>query len=197
MTPTDLLAFESEIADLFSAGQIKAPVHLSGGNEQQLIDIFKTIGPEDWILCSWRSHYHCLLKGVPKDDLRDAILAGHSVSLSFPKYKILSSGIVGGIAPIAVGLGWSCKRRNDVVIGQQRKVHVFLGDMTAMAGIVQESINYCIGHDLPIRWVIEDNGVSVCTDTEAVWGPPLTPEMDWYEYKLTRPHCGVGQWVRF
>ena len=43
MTPADLIAFENDIANDFNAGKIKAPVHLAGGNEQQLIDIFAGI----------------------------------------------------------------------------------------------------------------------------------------------------------
>src|SRR5262245_28286635 len=112
MTSEELLGFEQEIADLFAAGKIKSPIHLAGGNEQQLIDTFKEIRPQDWVLCGWRSHYHCLLRGVPRNEIKEAILAGHSVGLCFPEYKILSSGIVGGTAPIAVGLAWSLKRRN-------------------------------------------------------------------------------------
>ena len=40
LTETDLLAFEADIEAEFSAGKIKAPIHLSGGNETQLINIF-------------------------------------------------------------------------------------------------------------------------------------------------------------
>lgn len=51
-----LKEFESQIADIFNKGGIKAPVHLSDGNEAALIDIFQEVGREDWIFCSWRSH---------------------------------------------------------------------------------------------------------------------------------------------
>ena len=43
LTAADLIAFEDEMADLFNAGRIKAPLHLAGGNEQNLIDLFATI----------------------------------------------------------------------------------------------------------------------------------------------------------
>jgi TPP-dependent pyruvate/acetoin dehydrogenase alpha subunit len=199
MTAEELLAFEEEVAQEFATGSIKSPIHLSGGNEQQLIEIFKDIQPDDWVLCSWRSHYHCLLKGVPKEELRQAIRDGHSVSLCFGKQKILSSGIVGGIAPIALGLAWELKRKNDNdPVGNPTRVWVFMGDMTSTAGVVNESIRYACGHGLPIRWVIEDNGKSVCTDTAESWGDGgITPELMRYDYELSRPHAGIGQWVRF
>src|SRR6266498_1954179 len=95
MEVDELLAFEQEVADEFNAGKIRAPVHLAGGNEEQLIRIFGTIKSTDWILCTWRSHLHALLKGVPKEQVKDAILRGRSISMCFPEYRMLSSGIVG------------------------------------------------------------------------------------------------------
>jgi TPP-dependent pyruvate/acetoin dehydrogenase alpha subunit len=200
MTAEELLAFEEEVAQEFATGSIKSPIHLSGGNEQELIDIFADIQPDDWVLCSWRSHYHCLLNGVPKEELRQAIRDGHSVSLCFGKQKILSSGIVGGVAPIALGLAWELKRKNDNdPVGNPTRVWVFMGDMTARSGIVYECMEYAAGHNLPVTWVTEDNGLSVCTPTRESWGAGdgFDPEYRYYGYKLSRPHAGIGQWVRF
>ena len=39
----DLIEFEKEIAELYNNAKIKAPIHLSGNNETQLINIFKKI----------------------------------------------------------------------------------------------------------------------------------------------------------
>lgn len=198
MTPAQLLAFEEDIAEEFRRGTIKSPIHLSGGNEDDLIGLFEKVKPQDWVLCSWRSHYHCLLKGVPPDQLKSAILAGHSVSLCFPEYKILSSGIVGGTAPIAIGLAQSLKCREIDTHNYESSVWCFLGDMTAQTGIVHECMAYAAGHRLPVKWIIEDNGKSVCTDTQASWGDGnQVPDVERYAYQLSRPHSGIGQWVRF
>lgn len=197
-TPEELLAFEEDIAQEFAAGKIQSPIHLSGGNEEHLIRIFKHIQPHDWILCGWRSHYHCLLKGVPPDKLKAAIMAGQSVSLCFPEYKVLSSGIVGGTAPIALGIAKSLKQREAEGHNYESHVWVFLGDMTAETGIVHECMKYAAGHKLPVCWVIENNGVSVCTPTKASWGTEFgRPVQRYYGYQLKRPHSGIGQWVRF
>lgn len=194
MTVDDLIAFEDEIAADFEAGQIKAPVHLAGGNEQQLIEIFRDIAPNDWVLTSWRSHYHCLLKGVPRQKLKDAIHAGRSIALCFPEYRVLSSAIVGGICPIATGLGWAIKER-----GGRERVHCFVGDMTEKTGIWRESATYAVGHELPVTFYTEDNGKSVITETKEVWGyyGSVRERHKRYLYTLTRPHVGTGKWVRF
>src|SRR3990167_290064 len=159
MTEDDLIAFEAEIAALFEQGKIRAPVHLSKGNEAELIRIFKDIKPNEWVFSNHRSHYAALLKGIPRDWLKEEILAGHSITLNNREHKFFSSAIVGGILPIAVG----------VAMGGA-KVWCFVGDMAASTGIFRESVRYAGGHDLPITFIVENNGMSVCTPTREVWG---------------------------
>jgi len=81
MTREELIRFEDDIADCFNNAMIKAPVHLYSGNEDQIIDVFKNVKQEDWVFCTWRSHYQCLLKGVPQEQIKKDILAGKSITL--------------------------------------------------------------------------------------------------------------------
>ncbi len=199
MTPADLIAFEESIADAFNRGEIRSPVHLSSGNEANLIDIFKDVKPEDYVCCSWRSHLHCLLKGVPPDELRAAIFAGKSIALCFPEYLVISSAIAGGIIPIATGIAMWAKRTRS-----SARVWLFLGDMTAEMGIAWECFKYASAYDLPIMFVIEDNNKSVCTDTRATWNTPeLLPQMFmhpkklYYKYESKWPHAGAGRRISF
>src|SRR6185437_16186857 len=89
---------------------IQEPVHLDGGNEEQLIELFDKINERDWVFGAWRQHYHCLLKGVPPAVLKAEILAGRSIALCFPEQRIFSSAIVAGICPIALGVALAIKR---------------------------------------------------------------------------------------
>lgn len=199
MTAAELIAFEEEIAELFNNAQIKAPVHFYNGNEEQIIEVFKEVRPGDWVMCSWRSHYQCLLKGVPPEQIRAEIMAGHSITLCFPEHKILSSAIVGGILPIALGVALGLKRS-----GSPDRVFCFLGEMTAETGMASSCIKYAAQHDLPIIWVIEDNAKSVCTDTRETWnvkklsyeGTTL-PNVRYYYYTSKYPHAGAGVRVQF
>jgi pyruvate dehydrogenase E1 component alpha subunit len=59
LTKEQLVEFETDIANCFNNSQIKAPVHLYDGNEEQMINIFKNVNSEDWVFCTWRSHYQC------------------------------------------------------------------------------------------------------------------------------------------
>ena len=199
MKEIDLINFEDNIATLFNDAKIKAPIHLYSGNEKFLIKFFKKIKKNDWVLCSWRSHYQCLLKGVPPRDVKNEIINGKSISLCFLDYKIYSSAIVGGSLPIAVGLAISLKRQKS-----KNKVYCFIGDMTSETGIAHECIKYSRNKNLPIHFIVEDNRKSVCTDTRKVWSKKkLTYEnvsdkfVTYYKYRLKYPHAGAGQRVQF
>lgn len=109
-TPKDLVAFEKRVAEVYEQGLIKSPVHLSGGSERQLIEIFKGISRDDWKLCTWRNHLHALLSEIPPEEVMRQILAGKSMTMNSAEHKFYSSSIAGGILPIAVGLGMAIKR---------------------------------------------------------------------------------------
>jgi pyruvate dehydrogenase E1 component alpha subunit len=76
-------------------------------------------------------------------------------------------------------------------------VWCFLGDMAASGGLAQECLQFAEGHDLPITYVIEDNGLSVTTDTRNVWGTGRTGKTRRYEYERRFPHAGTGKYVEF
>ena len=177
MIKEELIAFEADIANLFEQVKIPSPVHLSGGNEDALIDIFQHIKPVDWVFSNHRSHYHALLKGIPPEWLKAEILANHSITINNAEYKFFSSAIVGGILPIAVGVA---------MMGET--AWVFCGDMAAETGIFHGCVKFATGHELSIHFVVEDNGYSVLTPTEKVWR---------YSYERTFPHQGSGAFVLF
>lgn len=215
ITAQELIDFETDIGNCFNNKLIRAPIHLYDGNEKQMLKVFEKVQPGDWVCATWRSHYQCLLKGVPKDVLKERILAGKSIALCFKEYKVICSAIVGGIPPIATGLAWGEKLANS-----GNHVWCFVGDMSAATGIWDESHRYSLVNDLPITWVIEDNDKSVLTPTEKTWGdhhPSMRfrPYKEWgepcheliisprqkviyYRYDNKKyPHAGAGVRVQF
>ena len=76
--------------------------------------------------------------------------------------------------------------------------------MTSETGIFHESVKYSHNHKLPIRFIVEDNGKSVCTDTREAWNQPVLtyehsrhPLITYYRYQTRYPHAGAGQRVQF
>ena len=178
MTAEELIAFEADIAREFDAGKIHAPVHLSGGNEQQLIDIFREVKATDWVCSTWRSHYHALLKGIPPAEVKRQIMAGRSMFISSPEHRFISSAIMGGMLPIACGLAYAGER-----------VWCFVGDMCASIGAFEDAKVYVGCNNLGVEFVIEDNGLSTNTPTVDAWGPiwrAIDPRR--YHYERTYPH---------
>lgn len=184
-----LRAFEESIRQAYLSGEAIGAVHLSRGNESQLIEIFRDINPQDWKFSTWRSHYHALLSGVPESLVRAEILAGRSISLQFPEYRFFTSSIVGGILPIATGVAAGIKLR-----GEDRKVWCFVGDMTASCGMFADCVKYALNYDLPIKFIVEDNEHSTNTPTDAAWGAPVwrneAPNISYYRYQREWPHSG-------
>ena len=82
ITKEILLEFEKKVKKVYEEGKILAPVHLSGNNEDILIEIFKGIDRDDWVFSSWRNHYHALLHGIDEDELFNKILDGRSMSIN-------------------------------------------------------------------------------------------------------------------
>ena len=196
-TKESLVAFEERVKDAFLEARIRAPIHLSGGNEDQLLEVFKSVHEGDWVLSTWRSHYHALLHGIDPEWLFEEILAGRSMYLSNKEHRFLSSAIVAGMFPIAVGIAWAIKQR-----GGTEKVWCFLGDMAFQHGAFHEAYKYAGVRSLPITWVVEDNGLSTNTPTMKVWGFGEYPDNKaWgiriYTYKREHPHVGAGRYVVF
>lgn len=194
-TKDRLVAFENRVADAFNAKQIRAPVHLcSDSQADHLIRIFQEVQPKDWIFSNWRSMWHCLLKGVPEEELFQAILDGRSMTYCSKEHRIICSSIVGGHLPIAAGVAMGIK----LLCGPE-KVWVFVGDSAARTGIYSEFVDFASGHSLPVSIVQEDNGYSTDTPTNAAWGGESQGMLNYfhYEYERTRPHVGTGEYVTF
>lgn len=187
--------FEKKIYEDYNLGKIPFPIHLTKGNEKYLKKIFSYISSNDWIFCSWRNHAHAILHGINEKKLYSQIINGKSMYVSCKKRKILCSSIAGGIIPIALGVALSIKKKR-----QKNKVWVFIGDMTSKMGVFNEAYEYSRNFNLPLEFVIEDNGKSVYTDTKNVWGAKkikYPKDVFYYKYKLGYPHHGTGQWVSF
>jgi pyruvate dehydrogenase E1 component alpha subunit len=207
MNKQELIDFETDIGERFNRAEIKAPIHLYAGNEEQIMRVFEKINTKnDWVCCTWRNHYQGLLKGIPPEVLTERIVAGRSMVMNLPEYKFICSSIVGGIPSIATGLALAAKLR-----GTNEHVWCWTGDMSAETGAWAESFKYARAQNLPITFIVEDNELSVLTPTHEVWGDdkwylPVHnnrawfegPHLIYYKYKNTKyPHAGAGMRVQF
>lgn len=208
LTKKELIDFETLLAKKWEEGKIKVPVHFSGGNEDDLLNVFQRITEGDYVFSTHRNHYHALLHSVPKAKLLKNILkqdvesglAGSMCTIDYSRH-VFSSAIVGGVCAIAVGTALAIKKDKA-----PKFVWCFIGDGAVDTGHFYEALRYAEGHSLPIMFVVEDNDRSTCTSKVERWG-----QMDngivqhikesrhvlWYSYKPTYPHVGTGAYVQF
>lgn len=194
ITKEDLINFEKKVKEVYEAGKIRGPVHLSGNNEDILIEIFKSVDKNDWVFSSWRNHYHALLHGIEEDELFRKILDGRSMSINSKDRNFYSSSIVGGIIPIALGSAMALKKKKS-----KNKVWCFIGDMTFETGVFHECYKYAKNFDLPLKFVVEDNNLSTNTPTDLTWNKKseIPSDIIYYKYERLYPHHGTGSWVLF
>ena len=189
MNKDDLIAFENRIGKLYENGDLPFLFHLSGGNEDQLIELFKNIDEKDYVLSNHRSHYHALLHGISPEKLEKMIIDGRSMFVYDKDKNFFCSAIIGGTPGIAIGIAWALKRK-----GSKQKVWCFVGDGTEDNGHLFEAIRYAEGWDLPCIFVIENNNRSVEATNADRWGE--TSDYEWdsnkvikYKYDITFPHA--------
>lgn len=204
-----LIDFEEWCKRTYLDGKLRSPLHLSGGNEEELIAIFKHIKPNDWVFTTYRSHYHALLKGVSPFWLKSWVLDNKSIHVMNKEHKIFTTAIVGGQLSPALGVALGIKMNasslkydkekiNGIITMKIPHVWCFCGDMTAETGTFHEVTKYARRHDLPITFIVEDNGLSTDTPTQEVWGEKDGGPNIWrYKYKRVYPHYGVGKFVAF
>lgn len=207
-TKESLISFEQQIHDLFEKGEIAAPTHLSGGNEEQLIEIFKGVKPEDYVFSHWRSHYHYLLKGgnphkliAELKGLPDGICGGmaRSMNLLDPDINFYASAIVSGHCAIAVGVALGLKKKHQNKADRPH-VWVFCGDGCEDSGHYVEAVRFSNSRDLSITFVLEDNDLSIDSTKKNRWHnytPIDARNVLRYAYVRQWPHVGIGKHVMF
>jgi pyruvate dehydrogenase E1 component alpha subunit len=190
ITKQGLIEFENEIIKLYKDCKLPFLFHLSGGNEDQLIEIFKDIKDGDYIISNHRNHYHALLAGIPPEELKQKIIDGRSMFIYDRKRNFFTSAIIGGTPAIAAGIALALKRK-----GSSQKVWCFVGDGTEDSGHLFEAARYVSGFDLPCQFIVEDNNRSVCTSKTERWGNSTLPIMSScvtrYQYDITYPHARI------
>lgn len=187
MNEQQLVNFSQRVADRYKKENLRVTFHLSGGNEKQLIDIFKQIKEGDYVISTHRNHYHALLHGIPEKELEDKIASGRSMYIYDRKRNFFCTAIIGGGVAIAAGIAFALKRKKS-----SQKVWCFIGDGTEDNGHLYEAARYVDGWDLPCTYIIEDNRRSVDASVPDRWGKDTRPThpkcVQRYYYNPIFPH---------
>lgn len=153
---------EEAIAERYKAQEMRCPVHLAIGQEAVAVGVCGALEQSDGVFSNHRAHAHYLAKGgslkamlAELYGLEEGCCRGVGGSMHMIDLAAGFLGavpIVGATVPLAVGAAWAAKLR-----GENKVITVFFGDGTFEEGVVHESINFALLHNLPILFVCENN----------------------------------------
>src|SRR5688500_10042136 len=156
-------AFEQAVHVEFSAGNIPGFVHLYAGEEASGVGVCSHLDERDAIASTHRGHGHCIAKGCDPEAMmkeifgrRDGLCGGKGGSMhiaDLSKGMLGANGIVGAGAPLACGAALSAKQRRVGGVAV-----AFVGDGGSNQGTTLESYNLARVWNLPVLFVVEDNG---------------------------------------
>jgi pyruvate dehydrogenase E1 component alpha subunit len=157
---------EEEIAERYSQGQMRCPVHLSIGQEGVPAAFSMASRRSDFAVSTHRGHAHYLAKGGNLKAMISEIYGkstgcskgkGGSMHLIDLAVRFMgSTAIVGNSIPIGVGLGLSAQLKDTEDVSC-----VFLGDGAIEEGVFFESLNFAAVRKLPVLFICENNFYSV------------------------------------
>jgi pyruvate dehydrogenase E1 component subunit alpha len=163
--------FEEKAAELYTLGKIGGFCHLYIGQEAVAVGAISTIGPDDYILTSYREHGHALVRGVDPGEIMAELCGkqsgvskgkGGSMHLFDKRLGFLGGhAIVGGQIPLAVGAAFASK-----YLKQPRVTLCFFGEAAVNIGSFHESLNLAALWKLPVVFICENNRFGMGTPIE-------------------------------
>ena len=163
--------FEERAHREFATGAMPGFVHLYAGEEAVAVGVCSNLTADDWIASTHRGHGHAIAKGCDVMGMM-AELYGRRTGLCHGKGGSMhiadlstgmlgANGIVGGGPPLVCGVGLSAKIRGTRQVGV-----AFTGDGGANQGTFLESLNLAAVWDLPVIFVVENNGYAESTSSQ-------------------------------
>lgn len=162
---------EHRIESLFSEGKLRGTTHCCIGQEgvpvalSYLLDIDK-----DYLCSGHRAHGLSMMMTHKPETLLGEIMGkpfgmakglGGSQHVYYKNY--FTNGITGGMCPVAVGIAFTLKQEPTDAIST-----VVFGDGAMNEGYVMEAFNLAAEMQLPVLFILENNGYAMSTPVESV-----------------------------
>ncbi len=154
--------FEENAVKLGDQGEILGSLHLYCGQEAIAVGLCFGLDKSDLILSTHRGHGHLIAMGGETKYMFSELMGkingynkgkGGSMHIAAPDLGMLgANGIVGGGAPIAVGVALANKIKKN-----KKVVVTFFGDGALGTGALHEAMNMAAIWNLPILFICENN----------------------------------------
>jgi TPP-dependent pyruvate/acetoin dehydrogenase alpha subunit len=162
--------FEERVHTEFPEGDIPGAVHLYAGQEAVAAGVCAELGTDDFIASTHRGHGHAIAKGCDVTGMMlelygkaGGLCGGKGGSMhiaDFDRGMLGANGIAAGGVPLTLGAALSAKVR-----GTNQIAVAFVGDGGVNQGTFAESLTLAAVWQLPVVFVVEDNGYAQATGT--------------------------------
>ncbi len=152
-------------------GKMGGFLHLYIGQESIAVGTVSLLGPNDHVITAYRDHGHALAVGMGMNECMAELFGkatgcskgkGGSMHFFAPDKNYWGGhGIVAGQTPLGLGLAYALKYK-----GLTGAALCFMGDGAVNQGSYHESLNLASLWDLPVIYIIENNGYSMGTSLE-------------------------------
>lgn len=182
--------FEERSLRAYQQGHIGGFLHLYIGQEAVAVGSVSMLGQDDHVITAYRDHGHALAVGMDFDECMAELYGkktgcskgkGGSMHFFAPDKNYWGGhGIVGGQTPLGLGIAFALKYNKKV-----GACLCFMGDGATNQGPFYESLNLASLWNLPVIYIIENNGYSMGTaESRHSAGDPLARrgsafDIDW------------------
>jgi pyruvate dehydrogenase E1 component alpha subunit len=159
---------EEALAKAYALRKFGGFLHLYIGQESVAVGAIAALKPEDYVIATYREHAHAYAKGMSARSIIAEMygketgcskgLGGSMHLFDQPRNFLGGYGIVGGHIPIACGVAYASKYRND-----GRVVLCFFGDGSVAQGAFHEGVALAALWRLPVVFICENNLYSMGT----------------------------------
>ncbi|GAB7027751.1 pyruvate dehydrogenase (acetyl-transferring) E1 component subunit alpha [Geotalea toluenoxydans] len=161
--------FEESCAEQYTKGHITGFLHLYSGQEAVAVGSTKALQQNDYILSAYREHAQAIVRGAEPKRVMAELFGkatglckgkGGSMHLFSPELNFMGGyAIVGGQFPIALGLAFASKFKNE-----GRIAACFFGDAAVNQGNFHEALNWARVWELPVLFICENNFYGIGTE---------------------------------
>ena len=161
-TVSRINACDERLRGLLNQGKIFIFYYSPRGQEIIPAAVSACLGPDDYVVTTYRGLHDEIAKGAPLRELMAEILGrsdgtcrgkGGPMHISDPRSGVMvTTGVVGGGIPIANGLALASKLKGD-----GRVTVVNFGDGAANIGAFHEALNMAAVWGLPVVFVCQNN----------------------------------------
>lgn len=165
--------FEEKAEEAYAIGKIGGFCHLHVGQEAVAAGCIAPLRDDDYVISAYREHTQALAKGIPPRSVmaelfgrKDGCSGGKGGSMHLfdaEKGFMGGHGIVGAQVPLAGGLAWAAKYREE-----DRVVLCFIGDAAVNQGAFHEAMNMAAIWELPLIVAVENNEYGMGTAFDRV-----------------------------